>query len=286
MALKTDSPWQLFLFSGIASCCGELATVPIDVTKTRLQLSGELGKAAKYSGALDAVRTIVREEGARALYKGVQPALLRQATYGSLRIGMYEPIKAALAVALPTNSSGAGAGAPPALLHKVLAGVTAGALASALCTPTDVVKVRMMADASVGTPRYRNVFHAFADIYAREGARGLYTGVSPTVQRAAVVAAVELATYDECKTVLISWGGLSPSSVWTHLGASLMAGFFTTIASSPLDVIKSRVMNQPVDAAGRGVTYSSTVDCFRKSVKAEGLSSLWKGFWPNFGACC
>ena len=23
-------------------------------------------------------------------------------------------------------------------------------------------------------------------------------------------------------------------------------------------------------------------DCFRKSVAAEGVLSLWKGFWPNF----
>lgn len=49
---------------------GELATVPIDVVKTRLQLSGELGASAKYNGAVHAVRTIVREEGLAALYKG------------------------------------------------------------------------------------------------------------------------------------------------------------------------------------------------------------------------
>jgi hypothetical protein len=287
MALKTDSLWQLFAFSGVASCCAELATVPIDVTKTRLQLSGELGAATKYKGALDAVRTIVREEGLAALYKGVQPALLRQATYGSLRIGLYEPIKTALVEALPVSGGplpAPGAAAPPALLHKLLAGVLCGGMASAMCTPTDVVKVRMMADTSVTNPRYRNVFHAFGAIYRAEGATGLYRGVSPTVQRAAVVAAVELASYDECKSLLMRWAGLPPGSMWTHLGASLMAGFLCTLASSPLDVIKSRVMNQPVDASGRGLTYSSTVDCFRKAVKAEGVMSLWKGFWPNFGA--
>lgn len=37
------------------------------------------------------------------------------------------------------------------------------------------------------------------------------------------------------------------------------------------------------DASGRGLLYSSTIDCLRKSVKAEGALSLWKGFWPNFG---
>jgi hypothetical protein len=55
--------------------------VPIDVTKTRLQLSGELGAKAKYSGAIHAVRTIIAEEGFAALYKG---AIVRELR-GSLR---------------------------------------------------------------------------------------------------------------------------------------------------------------------------------------------------------
>jgi hypothetical protein len=50
MALATDSVWQLFLFSGIGSVTAELATVPIDVVKTRMQLQeggGALGGAAQ-----------------------------------------------------------------------------------------------------------------------------------------------------------------------------------------------------------------------------------------------
>lgn len=201
---------------------------------------------------------------------------------------MYEPIKAWLGQVLSGGSAEAGAAAPPpALLHKMLSGVISGGLASAVCNPTDVVKVRMQADgmnAVAGSkPRYRGVLHAFSDIYTNEGFRGLYKGVSPTVQRAAVVASVELASYDECKELLVKHLNMPPTGVSTHFAASIMAGFLVTIASSPLDVIKSRVMNQPVDSNGRGVRYSSTIDCFRKSVAAEGVLSLWKGFWPNFG---
>lgn len=76
---------------------------------------------------------------------------------------------------------------------------------------------------------------------------------------------------------------LRESSVITHFSASLMAGFMATIASSPADVIKTRVMSQPVGPDGRGLHYSSTVDCLRKTVAAEGALSLWKGFLPNFG---
>ncbi len=70
MALKTDNPWQLFAFSAVASCTAELATVPIDVVKVRMQLQGEGGAAARYKSSLHAFPTIVREEGLGGLYKG------------------------------------------------------------------------------------------------------------------------------------------------------------------------------------------------------------------------
>jgi len=193
---------------------------------------------------------------------------------------MYEPIKASISELLGgTNSS------TPLLLHKVLSGMVSGAISSAICNPTDVIKVRMQADgmnAKPGAkPRYNGVIHAFSEIYKEGGIKGLYKGVGPTVQRASAVAAVELSSYDECKTLLVQWGW-QPTGVSTHLSASIMAGFLATIASSPFDVVKSRVMNQPVDAQGRGLRYSSTIDCFRKSIQAEGVLSLWKGFLPNF----
>jgi hypothetical protein len=95
MALKTQHRYQLFLFSGVASCTAELCTVPIvrvaydvlgasmalsghalaapplqDVVKIRMQLQGELGAKRVYSSSLGAFPHIVREEGLFALWKG------------------------------------------------------------------------------------------------------------------------------------------------------------------------------------------------------------------------
>ena len=133
MSLKTDSPVQLFLFSGIASCIAEFCTVPIDVVKVRLQLG-----AGVYKSSWDALVRTVRAEGVPALWKGVQPALLRQATYGSARIGMYEPIKETYQGILDGND--ARNKRDPGILVKLLSGVTSGALASGLFNPTDVRK--------------------------------------------------------------------------------------------------------------------------------------------------
>ena len=122
---------------------------------------------------------------------------------------------------------------------------------------------------------------AFRTIGMKEGLSGLYTGMSPTVQRAAIVAAAELASYDIFKSALLErdW----EDGVKAHIVASLGAGFVATLASSPADVIKSRVMSQPVDENGVGKYYRGTMHCLTSTIKHDGFFSLWKGFWPNYG---
>lgn len=78
-----------------------VGTFPIDLTKTRLQVQGQVIDAAhtqlKYRGMLHAFLTIAREEGVRALYSGIAPALLRQATYGTIKLGCYNIFKRTMA---------------------------------------------------------------------------------------------------------------------------------------------------------------------------------------------
>ena len=40
--------------------------------------------------------------------------------------------------------------------------------------------------------RYRNTFAAFKEIFAESGVKGLYTGVGPTVKRAAILTATQV----------------------------------------------------------------------------------------------
>jgi solute carrier family 25 folate transporter 32 len=73
-------------------------TNPIWLIKTRMQLqlkqtTQPLGKhKAPYTGIADAARTIVREEGATALYKGAIPALFLT-SHGGVQFMVYEYLK-------------------------------------------------------------------------------------------------------------------------------------------------------------------------------------------------
>lgn len=147
-------------------------------------------------------------------------------------------------------------------------GGSAGAIGIAIANPTDLIKIRMQAD-KAGT-RYRGTVDAFRQIIRvrcvyiafsfltiahalnpqycvivqSEGVAGLWTGVSPAVQRAFIVNAAELATYDQAKGMLVGTGYFQPTDVKTHFAASFLAGFFSALASSPVDVIKNRLMSQ------------------------------------------
>jgi solute carrier family 25 (mitochondrial carrier), member 14/30 len=96
--LKVDlKPIIPFINGGLASMIAESFTFPIDLVKTRLQLQGQKhdiqNSNLKYRGFIHGIRTVFKEEGITALYSGVKPALLRQATYGTLKMGFYQSLK-------------------------------------------------------------------------------------------------------------------------------------------------------------------------------------------------
>ena len=131
-------------------------------------------------------------------------------------------------------------------------------------------------------PRYRNTFHAFKEIAEKEGIKGLWRGVGPTVQRAAILTATQIPSYDHSKHILLNHGWLT-EGLPLHITSSMIAGFMTAFVTSPVDVIKTRIMNQKVRGQlNPELMYSSTLDCFLKTLKSEGPLAFYKGFIPNW----
>ena len=99
-----ELPWYAtFACAGLGACIAEVATLPIDTAKVRLQLlrkslpaaAGSSSSSSSSSAALSlpgVLRKIVAEEGARGLYKGFWPAIHRQLIFASLRMGMYKKV--------------------------------------------------------------------------------------------------------------------------------------------------------------------------------------------------
>jgi len=219
-----------------------------------------------YKNAFDCAAKTAKAEGVGALWKGIEPALWRQASYGSLRYGLYSPIKDALAPGVEKKDMPLG--------KKILAGGLSGTLAQGIANPCDVVKVRMIGAGmgGGGGPGYRWFLGAFVDIAQKEGIRGLYSGLGANVGRASTLAAAEMASYDQIKPIMKGRFKLE-EGLFLHALTATQAGFIAAFVANPFDVVKSRVMN----ASGG---YTGMMDCFAKTIKNEGVASLWKGFIP------
>eukprot|EP00040_Diaphanoeca_grandis_P011554 m.59292 g.59292 ORF g.59292 m.59292 type:complete len:259 (+) comp22686_c0_seq1:312-1088(+) len=161
----------------------ELVTYPIDLIKTRFQVS------AHREGYGQIFRRAVKTDGVAGLYKGIQPAVIRHWIYTASRVLIYEDLRNALAKQPWTG----GDANNPTISVKMMAGLSAGAIGQLIASPADLVKIRLQTDSKT----YGGFVNAVRMIYRQEGLVGFYCGWRPNVTRAALVNLGELATYDQ-----------------------------------------------------------------------------------------
>lgn len=274
-----------FAASSFGAMIAETLTLPTDVAKTRLQVqgkaaagsgpssgsgSGSMGLKARplYTGFSDCLRSIYRDEGPAALWKGLAPALIRQVCYSSLSLVLYEPVRNGYGhffQKLGVHNDG-----EPTFLERLLAGGTAGALAITVFNPTEVVKTQIMTHEGKQTMR-----GVVKRVFQSDGISGFWAGLSPNIARTFLVNAAELGTYDEAKQLLIPHVG---DNFFAFLGASAIAGLASAVVSTPSDVVKTRMMN----SAGGTRAYSSMFAGVVDITRHEGPLALYKGFAPIF----
>lgn len=278
-----DSLPLKYVLSCIAAATAETVTFPIDITKTRLQLQGERHALAEatpgskvnvYRGMFRTCYGIIREEGVLSLYRGLRPALMRHVVYSGCRLTFYEVIRDHV---FKKDKNG-----KYPLWKAIPTGMMSGAMGQFLASPADLVKIRLQMEGRRRLdgmePRYRGTIHAFRSIVKSDGVLGLWKGWLPNCQRAAFVCLGDLTTYDTVKQLLLRKTSLQDNAL-THCLSSICSGLVSATLGTPLDVMKSRMMNQAYKN-GKGEFYSSTTDCLVKTVRGEGLLALYKGFVP------
>merc|ERR1712066_323108 len=130
-----------------------------------------------------------------------------------------------------------------------------------------------------GCGNYSSVFNALARISREEGITTLWTGATPTIARAMVVNAAQLASYSQAKQGILDTGYIQ-DGIFCHFLASMFSGLVTTIASMPVDIAKTRLQNMKyIDGKPE---YKGAGDVLRRVINNEGFFSLWKGFTPYY----
>ncbi|KAI4374207.1 hypothetical protein MLD38_012224 [Melastoma candidum] len=167
-----DVPLSKKILAGLTTgALGILVANPTDLVKVRLQAEGKLppGAPRRYSGALNAYSTIVRQEGFGALWTGVGPNVARNAIINAAELASYDQVKQSI-LKIP--------GFTDNVLTHLLSGLGAGFFAVCIGSPVDVVKSRMMGDSA-----YKSTFDCFVKTLRNDGPLAFYKGFIPNFGR-------------------------------------------------------------------------------------------------------
>ena len=129
-------------------------------------------EGTKIPSPITILRDLIKKDGFAAVYAGLSASLMRQAVYGTARIGLHRSFSEKLVI---RNE-----GKPLSFTVKALSGMLSGAIAVCIGTPFDVALVRMQADTMrplESRRNYKNVVDACVRVVREEGLPKLYSGM-------------------------------------------------------------------------------------------------------------
>ncbi|KAH7880177.1 mitochondrial carrier domain-containing protein [Lentinula edodes] len=137
-----------FWLGGVAATIAASITHPLDLTKVRLQASGD-------KRMLASIQKTLRTAGPRGLFDGITGTWMRQMSYSMCRFWAYEESKKMLDATAP--------GAPAWKLG--LAGSMAGGIAGLVGNPGEIVMVRLQGDFAKPPEKRFNYKHCFDALF-------------------------------------------------------------------------------------------------------------------------
>ena len=153
---------------------------------------------------------------------------------------------------------------------KIAAGVLSGGLACYFVSPIDLVQTRMQD--SEFKKRYRGLGDCLKQIYIKNGVRGFFGGLGLNLVRNSVMNAAELTTYDTCHQYVL-YNTFLPDAPYLYLFYGIAAGLVGSIVTQPIDILKTRVMNNPE-------IYKDGWTCFKMTLKNDGILQFYSGITP------
>jgi len=248
--------WKQHLIAGgVARGVAVGSLFPVDSVKTKLQVG------QKVQFRLDTIGV--------DHFKGFGSAMLGQIPYGMLVFGTYETLKTKIFARKPEWNDSFTTKIP-VFIGCACVGDTVGAV---WLTPSEIVKQRLQSGVASSTSE------AVKAIYSQHGLRGFYTGFSGLIARDVPYRAMQLPMYEVARDAY-SKKYCDPFErvIFPHeammVGASV--GMFSAGLTTPLDVVKSRMMVG--SAAGQTVT-----QVVKDIVKEAGVSGLFSGIKQRVG---
>ncbi|KAF8310282.1 S-adenosylmethionine transporter [Clavulina sp. PMI_390] len=249
---KTRAPptFQQSLIAGAAAGTSvDLLFFPIDTLKTRLQ----------------SAQGFLAAGGLRGVYKGIGSVVVGSAPGAAAFFVTYDTLKQVLP---PPISH-------PSPVNHVIAASAGECVACLIRVPTEIVKSRMQTSAygsAVGS------LDAFRRVVHDGGVAGLYRGFGITIMRELPFTSIQFPLYEFLKRQFSIYLGGRPLRSYEAALCGSVAGGFAAASTTPLDVLKTRVM---LDMRADRSQLPSIATRIRDIYSAGGLRAFFAGVVPR-----
>ena len=260
IAMYSPAFYAACTMGGILSCgLTHTAVTPLDLVKCNMQID-----PAKYKSISTGFGVLVREEGARGLFRGWVPTLLGYSAQGACKFGFYEFFKKYYSDI---------AGPEYATKYKTLIYLAGSASAEfiadiALC-PFEAVKVRVQTQPGFA----RGLSDGLPKFVKSEGVLGLYKGIGPLWGRQIPYTMMKFASFETIVELLYKHlvpipkdQCSKPLQLGVSFGAGYIAGVFCAIVSHPADNLVSFLNNAKGATVGDAVKKMGVVGLFTRGL--------------------
>jgi solute carrier family 25 phosphate transporter 23/24/25/41 len=187
-----------FLAGGIGGITSQLSIYPIETLKT--QMMSNTGEQKRT--LLEAARHLYKLGGARAYYRGLTIGLVGVFPYSAIDMSTFEGLK--LAYLRSTNRYSEDPSDPsasePGILALLAFGSISGSVGATSVYPLNLVRTRLQASGSSGHPqKYTGVWDVALKTFERDGWRGFYRGLFPTLAKVVPSVSISYVVYEHTK---------------------------------------------------------------------------------------
>nr|XP_043636303.1 protein MITOFERRINLIKE 1, chloroplastic [Erigeron canadensis] len=258
---------SVFERAQIGACAGGIAGAftyvclhPLDTIKTKLQTKG----ASKiYSSTLDAIVKTFQSKGILGFYSGVSAVIVGSTASSAVYFGTCELGKSVLSK-LPNY---------PVLLIPPTAGAMGNIVSSAIMVPKELITQRMQAGAKGRS------WEVLLRILEKDGVVGLYAGYSATLLRNLPAGVLSYSSFEYLKAAVLAKTNQVNMEPLQSVCCGALAGAISASLTTPLDVVKTRLMTQI--HLDKNVVALGVSETIKQILKEEGWVGFTRGMGPR-----
>lgn len=249
VAQKSLNAFDMCICGAIATAIGDFTLHPIDTIKV-IQQSSDVA-----IGFMESIKMIISRSGPLGFYDGVGAYVLGDGLSGAVKFATFEVSKKFLESRLPAKFYSG--------IQFVCAGISMLAC-SIILVPGEVLKTRLQ------TGAIDSLIGGVQSILKTEGIKGLFTGYNALLVRDLPYTILELGLYENIKHAIKLFKKVDQIEQKDELLAGAITGAIVSFATTPLDLVKTKLMLS-------GSQYTGFLDAWTSVYQSGGIEGLFVG---------